>query len=93
MQHYGAKTFQKSYFCVSPTEDRRSITNFDYCSLNNQSGLQINTFLKLSYFFNTSKCAASNLISYELYDGFICEKILSYEGRKVGHSALDYLPI
>ena len=33
------------------TEDGRSMTTFYYCSVNHQSGLQSNTFLKLSYIF------------------------------------------
>ena len=33
------------------TEDGRSMTTFYYCSVNHQSGLQRNTFSKLSYIF------------------------------------------
>ena len=59
------------------TEDGRSMTTFYYYSVNHQSGLQSNTFSKLSYiFFNTSKCAANYVISFEVYDGFIGQKIL-----------------
>ena len=62
----------------STTEDRRFMTTFYYCSVNHQSGLQRNTFSKLSYiFFNTSKCAANYVISFEVYDGFIGQKILN----------------
>ena len=60
-----------------PTEDGRSMTTFYYYSVNHQSCLQRNTFSKLSYvFFNTSKCAAYNVISFEVYDGSIGQKIL-----------------
>ena len=59
------------------TEDGRSMTTFYYYSVNHQSGLHRNTFSKLSYiFFNTSKCAANCVISFEVYDGFIGQKIL-----------------
>ena len=59
------------------TEDGRSMTTFYYYTVNHQSGLQRNTFSKLSYiFFNTSKCAANYVISIEVYDGFIGQKIL-----------------
>ena len=45
---------------VRGMEDGRSMTTFYYCSVNHQSGLQRNTFSKLSYtFFNTSKCASN----------------------------------
>ena len=33
-------------------------------------------FLKKSYFLDTSKCATNYIISFELYDGFIGQKIL-----------------
>ena len=36
---------------ILTTEDGRSMTIFYYCSVNHQSGLQSNTFLKLSYIF------------------------------------------
>ena len=87
------------YFCNKMiqflgTEDGRSMTTFYYCSVNDQSGLQsINTFSKLSCFFNVSKCAANYVIWFEVYDGFIGQKVWSYEGRNVGHSALAELPI
>jgi hypothetical protein len=59
------------------TEKERSMTTFYYCSVNHQSGLQRNTFSKLSYiFFNTSKCVANYVISFELYDDFIGQQIL-----------------
>jgi hypothetical protein len=58
-------------------EDRGSMTTFYYCSVNHQSGLQSNTFSKLSYiFFNTSKCATNFVILFEIFDGFIGQKIL-----------------
>ena len=58
-------------------EDRRSMTTFYYYSVNHQSGLQRNTFSKSSYiFFNTSKYATNYVISFEVYDGFIGQKIL-----------------
>ena len=60
---------------VDATEDGRSRTIFYYCSENHQSGLQSNTFSKLSScFFNTSQCAANYVISFELYDDFIGQK-------------------
>jgi hypothetical protein len=43
------------------------MTGFYYCSANHQSGFQN----KLS-----SKCAANDVISFEVYDGFIGQKIL-----------------
>ena len=57
-------------------EEGRSMTTFYYNPVNHQSGLQRNTFSKLSYFFNTSKCVANYVISFEVYDGFIGQKIL-----------------
>ena len=49
-----------------------------YCySVNHQSGLQRNTFSKLSYIFNISKCAANYVISFEVYDGFIGQNFLT----------------
>ena len=65
-------------FLACPTEDGRSMTTFYYCSINHHSGLQSNTFSKLSYIFLicTSKCAANYVISFEVYDGFIGQKIL-----------------
>ena len=43
------------------------MTTFYYYSVNHQSGLQRNTFSKLSYiFFNTSKCATDYVISFEV---------------------------
>ena len=49
-------------------EDGRSKTTFYYYSV--KSGLQRNEFSKLSYiFFNTSKCAANYVISFEVYNG------------------------
>ena len=63
--------------CVYCTEDGRSMTTFYYYSVNHQSGLQRNRFSKLSYiFFNTLKCAANYVISFEVCDGFIGQKIL-----------------
>ena len=59
------------------TEDERSMTTFYYCSVNHQSGLQSNIFSKKSYrFFNTLKCAANYVFSFEVYDCFIGQKIL-----------------
>ena len=49
---------------------------FYHCSVNHQSGLQSNAFSKLSYIFKTSKCAANYVISIEVYDGFIGQKML-----------------
>ena len=48
------KGWVQSYFVQKPikaTEDGRSMTSFYYCSVNHQSGLQRNTFSKLSYIF------------------------------------------
>ena len=59
------------------TEDGRSVTGFDYYSVNHQSGIQRNTFSKSTYiFFNTSKYATNSVIQFEAYDGFIGQKIL-----------------
>ena len=33
-------------------------------------------FYKISYIFDTSKCAKNDIISFEVYDGFIGQKIL-----------------
>ena len=33
-------------------------------------------FIKNSYIFDTSKCATNCIISFEVYDGFIGQKIL-----------------
>ena len=54
------------------------MNTFHYCSVIHQSGLQRNTFSKLSYifFFNTSKCTANYVISFEINDGFIGQKTL-----------------
>ena len=42
-------------FDLATMENGRSVTTFHYCSVNHQSGLQRNTFSKLSYiFFNKS---------------------------------------
>ena len=49
------------------TEDGRSMTTFYYCSVNHQSGLQSNIFKIIIYSFNTSKCAANYVISFEVY--------------------------
>jgi hypothetical protein len=53
-------------------EDGRFMTSFYYCSINHQSGLQINYHLS----FNTSKCASNYVISYAVYDGSIGQNIL-----------------
>jgi hypothetical protein len=58
-----------------------------YCySVNHQSGLQRNTFSKLSYIFNISKCAANYVISFEVYDGFIGQK--DFKAMKAGKLAI-----
>ena len=44
------KKFMK-VLLVLITEDRRSMTTFYYCSVNHHSGLESNTFSKLSYIF------------------------------------------
>ena len=33
-------------------------------------------FFRISYIFDTSKCATNYIISFEVYDGFIGQKIL-----------------
>ena len=33
-------------------------------------------FFQISYIFDTSKCATNCIISFEVYDGFIGQKIL-----------------
>ena len=69
------KEREKKLLMVVFTEDGRSMIDFYYCFGNHQSGLQSNTFSKLSYIF-TSKCAKNYVISFEVYDGFIGQKIL-----------------
>ena len=54
-------------------EDGRSMTTLYYYSVNHQSGLQRNTY---HIFFNKSKCDENYVISFEVYDGFIGQKIL-----------------
>ena len=61
------------------TEDGRSMTTFYYYSVNHQSGLHFtekHIFKIIIYFFNTSKCAVNYVILFEVYDGFIGQKIL-----------------
>jgi hypothetical protein len=58
-------------------KDGRSMTSFYYYSVNHQSGLQSNTFSKLSHVFLIyQKCATNYVITFEVYDGFIGQKIL-----------------
>ena len=86
----------KNWFdcCVFYTEDVRSMTTFYYCSINHQSGLQSNTFSKLSYIFlihqNVPQIMSFHL-RYMMVSYF--KRFWSYAGRKVGHSALAGLPI
>ena len=63
---------------IRPKHGRQKVHDyFYYCSVNHQSGLQSNTFSKLLHnIFNTSKCATNYVISFEVYDGFIGQKIL-----------------
>ena len=44
------------------------------CTVNHQSSLQSNTY---HIFFNTSKCGANYVISFEVYDDFIGQNILN----------------
>ena len=69
---------KKSKLSNETMEDGRSMTTFYHCSVNHQS-----SFSKLSYIFNTSKCAVNYVISFKVYDGFIGQKIL-----KVGKSPI-----
>ena len=60
------------------TEDGRSTATFYYYSVNHQSGLQRNTFSKLSYVFliHQNVPATNYVNSFEVYDVFIGQKIL-----------------
>ena len=63
-------------------EDGRSMTTFYYYSVNPQSGLQRNTFSKLSYiFFNTSKCATNFVIQFD--------RSKDFEAMKAGKLAIQ----
>ena len=66
-------------------EDKRSMMTFYHCSVNHKSGLPSNTFSKSSYIFSisTSKCAANYVISFEVYDGFIGQKILMLQRQEI----------
>ena len=78
---------------LQDTEDQMSMTTFYYCSVNHQSGLNEKHIFKIIiYSFATSKCVANYVISSELYDGFIGQKILKLE-LEVGHLTLADLPI
>ena len=44
------KCTEQWFNSIQATEDGRSMTTFYYCSINHQSGLQRNTFSKLSFF-------------------------------------------
>ena len=57
---------KKSKLSKETKEDGRSMTTFYHCTVNHQS-----SFSKLSYIFNTSKCATNYVILFEIYDGFI----------------------
>ena len=77
-------------------EDGRSMTSDYFLLLLCKSSIWFTEkqILKIVIcFFNTSKCATIYVISLEVYGGFIGQKILNYEGRKVGHLALADLPI
>ena len=64
-------------FIFNLMEDEMSMTTFYYYSVNHQSSLQRNTFSKSSYIFlKKPKGAANYVISFEVYDGFIGQKIL-----------------
>ena len=67
---------QKDDLSCFPTEDGRSMTSFYYCSVNHKSGLQSSTFLKLSYIFLIHQNVPHYVISFEVYDGVIGQKIL-----------------
>ena len=94
-QRMGSKEFIKKHFTctygphfllyIDITEDGRSMATFYYCSVNHQSGLQSNIFKIIIYSFNTSKCAANYVISFELYDGFISQ---DFEVMKAGKLAI-----
>ena len=72
------KQFGSGISLMVGTEDGRSMTTFYYYSVNHQSGLQRNTFSKLSYIFliHTSKCATNYVISFKVYEGFIDQNFL-----------------
>ena len=52
-------------------EDGRSLTTFYYCLVYRETHFQ-----NYHMFFNKSKCATNYVISFEIYDGFIGQKIL-----------------
>ena len=60
------------------TEDGRSMTTFYFCILCKSSiwFTEKHIFKIIIYFFNKSKCAANYVISFEVYDNFIRQKIL-----------------
>ena len=67
--------------CVHGTGDGRSLTIFYQCSVNHKSGLQswfteLHVFKIMIYFLNTSKYVTNYVISFEVYDDFIGQKIL-----------------
>ena len=52
-------------------------------------------FKIILHFFNTSKCAANYVISFEVYDGFICQKILKQwrqESRPFSPGSAPHIP-
>ena len=61
----------------------RSMTTFYYCSVNHQSGLQSNTFSKLSYIFlmNQNVPQILSLHLRYIYNDFIGQKILKLFSR------------
>ena len=70
------------------------MTSFYYCSVNHQSGLKSNTFSISSFiFFNTSKCATNYVILFEIYDGFVGQKILKLWRQESWLFGLAELPI
>ena len=83
-----------SLFGLSFTEDGRSMTTFYYYYVNHQSGLQSNTFSKLSYIFLILQ-NVPQIMSFHLRYMMVSyvKRFWSNEGRKVGHSALAQLPI
>ena len=82
----------KTLFMVP--NDRRSMTTYYYCSVNRHSGLQSNTFSKLSYIFLIHQ-NVPQIMSFHLRYMMVSlvKRFWSYEGRKVGYSACAELPI
>ena len=72
------KEFFRALFCLLAVlmEDGMSMTTFYYYSVKSSIWFTDKHIFKIIiYFFNTSKCAANYIISFEVYCGFIGQKI------------------